>query len=196
MTLPVRRHSTSLPLAACGSPARAFRFLAMLSDMLGKIQAFKQESARNREMIIEKQRARDTALAEKSRLLSAKESLAVEVGEIRDKARAMTGRGEGLQHEIGRRERMRVALVEELKQLCAHHSEGLLALEKEQVECAKIASERTRVLREERFGFMSQCADATIRLREQQTCLRALEEETGSLRRILYQGSDKGSHIA
>jgi chromosome segregation ATPase len=149
----------------------------MLSDMLGKIQAFKEESSRNRERIVAKQRAKEAAVTEYMRLSSAKEALAIEVKEICEKTRAMTGKAEGLQYEITRSERDRAALTEELARLRTAHEAGLAALEKDHRDCVSAAANQTRTLQPERSVFRDQCAQAVVRWRTQCATLRTLENE-------------------
>jgi chromosome segregation ATPase len=152
----------------------------MLSDMLGKIQAFKEESLRNRERIVEKQRMREAAVTEFMRLSSAKEALAIEVKEIREKTRAMTGKAEGLQYEITRCERNRAALTEELARLRTAHDAGLAALEKDQQDCMNAAANQMRALQRERSTFKDQCALAVVQWRTQCATLRTLENEAAT----------------
>lgn len=149
----------------------------MLSDMLGKIQAFKEESLRNRERIVERQRRREAAVSECTRLSSAKEALAIEVKEICEKTRAMTGKAEGLQYAITRGERDRAALADELARLRTAHEAGLKALEKDQRDCVNAAANQMRMLQQERSVFKDQCAQAVVQWRTQCATLRTLENE-------------------
>jgi len=149
----------------------------MLSDMLGKIQALKEKSARNRELIVEKQRAREAAVAESARLAWARSNLADEVIDIREKIRAMTGMAEGLHYGITRGERQREVLIKEVLRVEKANSGRLAELDKQRASYLDEMRAQASIMQQERLSFRQECALATQYMKTQRVMIAILEEE-------------------
>ena len=163
-------------LGNCSLRATNIR-LEMSLSMLAQIQGLKSQSAVNRELLAEKQRALQHAVAARDHLRSQVAADVAERERQEDNARRLSGELAGLRQDIARYERERAVLRSTLSGLRGTHQEKLSDLEERQRAFSVATFDDAAKLQTLCSEFRAQCCDAPRRSRDQSVLLAVLERE-------------------